>query len=90
MSNIAYFAQRNRERVEHRESHSSGAKNVTSCAFLSQITGATPPPPPLFLFFFSLPLFVFLLLVIVSLFLFLVFMKWILCFIEYFHRLGEQ
>lgn len=80
--------EKERERVEHRESHSNGVKNVTSCAFHSQITGATPPP--FFLFFFSLPLFVFLLLVIVSLFLFLVFMKWILCFIEYFHRLGEQ
>lgn len=52
LSNIAYFAQsKERERVEHRASHSSGVKNVTSFAFLSQITGAIPLPPSLPLLF---------------------------------------
>lgn len=31
-----------RERDAHRESYSSGEKNATSYAFLSQITGAIP------------------------------------------------
>lgn len=57
LSNIVFrILQRGRERgrewVKHRASHSSGVKNVTSCAFLSQITGAIPLPPYLLSFFF--------------------------------------
>lgn len=81
LSNIGYILQRKKksERVEHESSHSSGVKNVTSCAFFSNNWCNPPCPffsfsPSLFLSFFFLSL---------SLFLFFPFIKWILHFIEH-------
>ncbi len=59
-------SERASDRVEHRAGRSSGVKNVTSCAFFSQITGAIPITPRPF-FFSSSPFLFFVFLLFLSL-----------------------